>query len=458
MRKFLSRPGLVGAGALAATALTLAACSSGSSSTATSSTATSSTATSSTPASSSSASAGGVVHLTITDWDNGMPAVVAQWNKEHPDIQVQLIKPSGTGYTLYNKLITDNSAGTNPDISEIEYQALPEMVANKVVIPLDTYLPNISQTYSAQVMNLVKFQGSTYGVPQNICPMVFFYRKDVFAKLGLSAPTTWAQYAADAAKIHAANPKEYLGNFDAADPEWFAGLAQQAGANWWTASGNTWQVAINDAATQKVASYWQGLVNSGVISPEPSWSTQWLTDMNKGNLVGWVSAQWAPNQFPTIAPSTSGQWAAAALPAWTAGDKTVGTWGGEAEVVTANSKHPQQAAEFISWMNSSQEGLNLLIKNVAVFPAATFAQTSPALATPPSFMSDQPSYNTLMASVAQGVRNFQIWGPNASVTFSAYSDAFASALQNHTSFAAALNTVQNTTVSSMKSTGFQVAG
>jgi len=298
----------------------------------------------------------------------------------------------------------------------------------------------------------------TYGVPQNICPMVFFYRKDVFSKLGLTAPTTWAQYAADAAKIHKADPKEYLGNFDAADPEWFAGLAQQAGANWWTASGSTWTVAINDAATQKVASYWQGLVNSGVISPEPSWSTQWLTDMNKGNIVGWLSAQWAPNQFPTIAPSTSGQWQAAAIPAWTAGDKSVGTWGGEAEVVTASSKHPQQAAEFIQWMNSSQQGLNLLIKNVDVFPAATFAQSSPALATPPPFMSDQPSYNTLMASIAPNVRGFQIWGPNASVTFSSYSDAFASALQNHTSFASALNTVQNATVSNMKSSGFQVTG
>ena len=120
----------------------------------------------------------------------------------------------------------------------------------------------------------------------------------------------------------------------------------------------------------------------------------------------------------------------------------MGTWGGEAEVVTASSKHPQQAAEFINWMNDSQQGLNLLIKNVSVFPAATFAQSSPELQTPPPFMSDQPGYNTLMASVAKGVRDFQIWGPDASVTFSSYSDAFASALQNHTSFTSALSTVQ----------------
>jgi len=444
VRKLFSKRRAVTAAAVTAAALALAACSSGSSTTSS--------------ASSGSAGSNQVVHLTFTDWDNGMPAVVDAWNQAHPNIQVQLIKPTGTGYTLYNKLITDNRAGTNPDISEIEYQALPEMVANHVAISLNKYLPSLTQSYPSSITNLVQFQGDTYGVPQNICPMVLFYRKDVFTKLGLTPPTTWAQYATDAAKIHKANPKEYLGNFDAADPEWFAGLAQQAGANWWTANGNTWTVAINDSATQKVANYWEGLVNSGVISPEPSWSTQWLTDMNKGNLVGWISAQWAPNQFPTIAPSTAGDWTAVALPAWTAGDPTVGTWGGEAEVVTASSKHPQQAAQFISWMNDSQQGLNLLIKNVAVFPAATFAQSSPELATPPSFMSDQPAYNTLMASVAKGVRGFQIWGPDASVTFSSYSDSFASALQNHTSFTGALTAVQNATVSDMKNSGFTVTG
>ncbi len=211
MRRPFSKRGAVTAGAATAVAIALAACSSGSSSS---------------TSAAASASAGGsnqVVHLTITDWDNGMPAVVSAWNASHPDIQVQLIKPSGTGYTLYNKLITDNRAGTNPDISEVEYQALPEMVANKVAISLNKYLPNLSQSYPASVNVPRHFQGQTYGVAQNICPMVFFYRKDVFAKLGLKAPTTWAQYATDAAAIHKANPKEYLGNFDAADPEWFAG-------------------------------------------------------------------------------------------------------------------------------------------------------------------------------------------------------------------------------------------
>ncbi|MDQ1605959.1 MAG: multiple sugar transport system substrate-binding protein, partial [Microbacteriaceae bacterium] len=267
--------------------------------------------------SATSAESSKTVHLTFTNWDGGMQTVVDEWNKANPKIQVKLIKPAGTGYTLYNKLITNNKAGTNPDVTEVEYQALPALISNKVVVSLDKYLPDLSKNFSSAALAQVQFQGKTYGVPQNTCPMVFFYRKDVFDKLGLSAPATWADYAKDAAVIHAANPAQQIGNFTAADPGWFAGLAQQAGANWWTTKGSTWTVGINDAATVKVADYWEGLINQGLVNPEPNWSAQWNTDMNSGALVGWVGAQWGPNQLPSIAKDTAGKWEAAALPAWT---------------------------------------------------------------------------------------------------------------------------------------------
>jgi multiple sugar transport system substrate-binding protein len=405
---------------------------------------------------SGTASSGGVVHLTFTNWDNGMQTLVDTWNKENPKIQVKLIKPSGTGYTLYNKLITDNKAGTNPDLTEVEYQALPMMVSNKVVVPIDKYVSDLSN-FSKETLSQVQFEGKTYGVPQNVCPLVFFYRKDLLAKDGITTPpATWDEFAKDAAIVHAANPKQYLMNFDASSPEWFAGLAQQAGANWWSASGDTWSVNIDDAATQKVASYWQKLLDDGVIAPGPSWSTQWNTDMNTGNILGWVSGQWAPNQLPTIAPDTAGDWVAAPVPSWTAGDKAIGTWGGEVEAVTADSKHPAEAAKFANWMNNTQEGINLLIKNVQVFPAAQKYQSLPALETPPPFMKNQPDYNTLMKQLASNVRGFDIWGPDANITFNSYSDAFGKAVQNHTSFLDALKTVQTSTVGDMKKTGYKV--
>jgi multiple sugar transport system substrate-binding protein len=431
---------IAGASALAVALTALTGCSSGSS------------------PSDNSADSGRVVHLRYVNWDGGMQTVVDEWNKANPKVQVKLIKPSGTGYTLYNKLITNNKAGTNPDVTEVEYQALPALIANKVVVSLDKYLPDLSKNFSTSALSQVQFQGKTYGVPQNVCPMIFFYRKDIFDAAGITAPpTTWEEYAADAAIIHEKNPSQVIGNFTAADAGWFAGLAQQAGANWWTTKGDTWSVGIDDAASVKVAEYWQGLIDKGLVSPEPNWSAQWNTDMNKGNIVGWVGAQWAPNQFPSIAKDTAGKWVAAPLPAWNAGDKTVGNWGGETEAVTANSKHPAEAAKFVNWMNGSTDGINSLIKNVQVFPASTAGQKLPALQTPPPFMSNQPDYNTLMATEAQNVRTFQIWGPNANVTFDSYTNAFGSALQNKTSLADALTTMQTATVSDMKKIGFTVS-
>jgi len=401
---------------------------------------------------------GGTVKLTFVNWDNGMQVAVDAWNKANPTIQVTLSKPSGTGYTLYNKLITNNKAGTNPDITQVEYQALPALIANKVVVPIDKYVGDLSGGFGKASLSQVQFEGKTYGIPQNICPMVFFYRKDIFDKLNLKAPATWAEYATDAAAIHAADPKQYIGNFTAADAGWFAGLAQQAGANWWTASGNTWTVGINDAATQKVADYWSNLIQQGLVSPQPNWSPQWNTDMNQGALVGWVSAQWAPNQLPAIAKDTAGKWVAAPLPAWTAGDETVGIWGGETEAVTSNSKHPEQAAQFVKWINSSPTGVQILIQNAAVFPASTANQSLDVLKTPPPFMSNQPDYNTVIAEASRNVRTFQIWGPNANVTFDAYTNDIGAALQNKTSLSAALSAIQTATVNDMKQRGFTVTG
>ena len=135
------------------------------------------------------------VTLTFVNWDGGMDKVVDEWNKLNPNIQVKLSKPSGTGYTLYNKLITNNKAGTNPDVTEVEYQALPALIANQVVAPIDDYVKDLASKYDKSALSQVQFEGKTYGVPQNVCPMVFFYRKDVFDKLGIKPPKTWDEYA-----------------------------------------------------------------------------------------------------------------------------------------------------------------------------------------------------------------------------------------------------------------------
>ncbi|HEX4723677.1 MAG TPA: sugar ABC transporter substrate-binding protein [Pseudonocardiaceae bacterium] len=402
------------------------------------------------------ATPGGKVTLTFWDWDPNMDKVVALWNSTHPDITVKLSNPAG-GDQLVSKLITAHQAHNAPDITKVEYQSLPALVSNGVVRDITQYTQQTSKDFDATSLSAVRFQGKVYGVPQDFAPLMLFYRADVFAQYGLAVPTTWDQFAAEAATLHQKAPNVFMTNFDAADPGWFTGLVQQAGADWWTSSGDSWHVDINGAASQKVANYWQGLVTSGVVAKNPSFSPQWNEQMNNGTLATWISGAWAPAQLGGIAPATKGKWTVAPLPAWSAGDSTTGIWGGSATTVTSDSRYPQQAAEFASWLNTDDKALTSQVQNINIYPAATSGRSLPILNQPPAFFPNQSDYYTQVKNVAAHARSFQIWGPDVTVTFSGYSDTFDSALQSGSSFGGALNTMQSTTVNDMKKLGFTVS-
>ncbi|GAA4255890.1 ABC transporter substrate-binding protein [Dactylosporangium darangshiense] len=401
----------------------------------------------------SGSAAGGKVDLSFWDWDPNMDKVVALWNNAHPDIHVTLTNPAG-GDQLVAKMITAHQAKNGPDIAKVEYQSLPALVSNGVVRDITEYTKTAVANFDDATLSATKLEGKVYGIPQDVAPLMLFYRADIFAQYGLAVPTTWEQYAQEAATLHQKAPNVSMTNFDAADPGWFTGLVQQAGANWWTASGTTWKVNINGPESKKVADYWEGLVKNGLVLKNPSFSPQWNKQMNDGSIASWISGAWAPAQLGGIAPDTKGKWAAAPLPAWTAGDKTTGIWGGSAVTVTADSAHPAQAAQFVSWLNSDDAAVAAQVENINVYPASTSGRSLPILAKPPAFLPNQPDFYSVVKQVAPSSRSFSIWGPNVTVTFRGYTDAFGAALQNGTSFGAALDTIQESTTADMKKLGF----
>lgn len=395
------------------------------------------------------------VTLTFWDWDPNIDKVVAKWNAGHPDIQVKLSNPAG-GDQLVAKMITAHEAKNGPDIAKVEYQSLPALVSKGVVADITQWTKDTVTKYDDATLKSTVFQGKVYGVPQDVAPLMFFYRTDLFAKYGLSVPKTWDDFAAEAKTVRSKAPSAYLTNFDAADPGWFTGLAQQAGANWWTTSGDSWKVDIADAPTKKVAGYWQGLVDEGSIAKNPSFSPQWNKQMNDGTLLSWISGAWAPAQLGGIAPATKGKWAVAPLPAWTAGDPATGIWGGSATTVTTDSHHPEQAAQFASWLNTDDAAVTEQVKQINVYPAATAGRSLPVLAAPPAFFPNQPDFYAEVKKVAPAARSFPMWGPDVTVTFTGYTDGFGKALQSGGSFTGALDSMQSATVADMKKLGFTV--
>lgn len=397
----------------------------------------------------------GTVRLTFWSWAPNIDRVVERWNAKNPDVRVTFSKQGG-GEEMLTKLLTAAKAKHAPDLVQAEYQALPTLISNDVVVDIAEQARGAEAAFAPAVWRQVTLgTKAVYGIPQDTGPMMLYYRSDLFAQYGLTVPTTWAQFADTARQLRAKDPTRYLTTFSTADPGWFAGLAQQAGASWWSVRGDAWRVTVADAATRKVAEYWGDLVGSGAVDDQPMYTPEWNTALNDGTLLAWPSAVWAPGVLTGNVPDTKGKWTMAALPQWNAGENTTGSWGGSSTAVTRDCRHKQAAARFARWLNTDPDATAGLVREAGIYPASRAAQTGPALAQPPAFFSQQRDFYQKARQIADTTAGFT-WGPNVNVTYSAYKDAFGKAVSGRTPFGSALDQIQQVTVADLRKSGFKL--
>ncbi|WP_311212431.1 MULTISPECIES: extracellular solute-binding protein [unclassified Arthrobacter] len=398
------------------------------------------------------------VELTYWAWAPNLDKVVELWNEKNPTIHVTVNKQDG-GDPAVTKLLTAVKAGSGaPDLIQAEYQKIPTLVAADALADLSGTAANDTKSHFPEgVWNSVTLGSEAlYSVPQDTGPMVFYYRADIFEKLGIAVPTTWDEYAAAAKAVHAADPEAYLGTFSSNDAGWFTGMAQQAGASWWGVDGDAWNVKIAEEPTEKVAGYWGGLVEEGIIDNKPMYTPEWNTALNTGKQVGWLSAAWGPGVLEGNAGATAGMWKAAPMPQWDASKPSTGNWGGSSTAVTSQSKNLDAAAKFATWLNTDPEAVKALVKETGIYPADTAGAES-SLTEAPAFFSNQPDFYTVVGEAAKSVGSFT-YGPNVNVAFNAYNDQFAKAAQSKqkSAFLDAVNSMQQVTVDDLKKTGFTV--
>ncbi|GAA1805333.1 extracellular solute-binding protein [Luedemannella flava] len=397
------------------------------------------------------------VELTFWTWVPNIDKVVEKWNSTHPNIHVTASKQA-QGDEEVTKLLTAAKAGSPPDLAQVEYQALPTLVSNDVLADIKDKVGNAKSDFADGVWQTVTLgSDAVYAIPQDVGPMMLYYREDLFKKYGLTVPKTWEEFAATARAARKKAPKSYLTTFSSGDPGWFVGLAQQAGASWWGVNGDTWSVSVNDPATKKVTDYWSGLVAEGVVDSKPMYTPEWNKSLNDGTLLAWPSAIWGPGVLAGNAADTKGKWAMAPLPQWVAGENKTGSWGGSTTAVTEGSKHKDAAAQFAVWLNTDPEAVAALVREGGIYPASKAAQAGPALATAPDFFPNQPDFYVTAKGIADTAAGFT-FGPNVNVAYSAYKDAFAKAIADKAPFGGALDTMQTTTLDDLKKAGFKVAG
>lgn len=402
-----------------------------------------------------STSSSGPVELEYWAWASNSQEVVDEWNAANPDIQVTYTDAGG-GNDSSTRLVTATRAGNAPDVALVEYTTLPAMVVGDVAAPIDDYIGDITDAFAEGTWAQTTFDGTVFGIPQDVGPMALVYRADLFAAAGVEGITTWEDFRVAAQKVKAANPEAVIASLPPQEFGFWAGVATQAGASWWSISGDEWGVGIADEPSLEVADFFESLAKEGLISTQPLLTPEYNAALNDDRMLSWPSAVWAPSVLESVAEDTAGNWAMAPLPQWTPGDKAVPYQGGSALIVTTNSKHPEEAAKFAAWLNASEEGNELLINAQSLYPASSIGQEMTIGNEPPSLMPDQTDFYQVAADIAADTIPVT-WGPNVSVARATFEDAMASAINNGTPWRDALIATQKAVIDDLEATGYNVA-
>ncbi|MEP7331002.1 MAG: sugar ABC transporter substrate-binding protein [Terracoccus sp.] len=401
---------------------------------------------------------GGKVSLQFWTWVPGMDQVVAKWNAANPDIQVMVKStPAGNAGT-YQNMFNSLKAGTAPDLGQVEYDTLSSFRLQNGLKDIST-CPGVSEAKA----NFVDWSWSqaqiggpgVYAVPQDTGPMALYYRKDIFEANKIAVPTTWDEYAKAAATLKAKGI--YITHFPQQDANWFDGLLWQAGAKIFDTSGDQVKVSLTDPKAKQVADYWQKLIDDKLVATNlQGFSPDLYKAWNDGKVATWISAAWGYSTIRDNAKSTSGKWAVAPMPQWTAGEKAAGNWGGSTTAVMATSKHPAEAAKFALWLNSDLTALGLANEKGGLYPANKAGLELPALTKGVPFYGDQKVFDVFKEASGNVDANFT-WGPIMTDTNRFLSDGFTKALNGQGTLSQSLESAQTQTAAALKAQGISVA-
>ena len=127
-------------------------------------------------------------------------ALISAFNKQYPNIHVNLVSAPTNTDTNRATLATEISGGSaTPDVFMGDVIWPAQFGAHQLAVPLSQYLP---ASYWAQfapgLVAGASYKGQVYGSPLFEDQGFMYYRKDLLAKEGMSPPTTWEQLESEA--------------------------------------------------------------------------------------------------------------------------------------------------------------------------------------------------------------------------------------------------------------------
>lgn len=318
-------------------------------------------------------------------------AYAAEYHKLHPNVTIEFIGvPMNDAYAKISTLAT---GGAMPDIfiNSPEFSTKAKQLG--IVADMDKLLgADYLKGFAKAPLDQAKLGGKTQFAPYFTIPTGLLYRSDLFKAAGITPPTTWSEFEADAKKLTVDTNGDgqtdrwgfaMVGTNDGSGGSRFIPVMRTFGAKELVKSGSTWTTQFDSAGAVKAFKLYGDLVNKDQAVPPGPLQTGYAqanallaTDKAAMMITGphTIGAILAQN------PALKGKLAGAPLP-HAPGEKSVSVLGMLGWSVSQDSKHQQAAADYVKFMLDKK---NQLAFNAATgrFPTRTDALADPQVNRP----------------------------------------------------------------------------
>jgi ABC-type glycerol-3-phosphate transport system substrate-binding protein len=368
-------------------------------------------------------SSGGSGPVSLSVWTGftggdrpGYDEIVKDFNAAHPDIKVTMtVQPWDT---VQQKLPSAWLTGQGPDIAapSSDPNAIAQYVKTNSVLPLTATGTGDDKINTDQIAPaLVKeftYNDKLYAVPANYATLSLYYNKKLFAAAGISKPpATVAELQQDAAKLTTGG-KYGLVLADNNTIQMWPLLQWLSGGD--IVGANNCSVISTPAGIASLQP-WVDLVKNNKISPIGLTGAEADSLFSAGKAAMEMNGPWAAPGYKSAGIDLG----IATIPVGTSGQPV--TLGSTAPLaVSAKTKHPQQAQEFLAYWTSKAAQLK-------------FSQTTgfPPLRTD---LTDDPQLkaNAVVSVFAGQVANSRLYLPQVPSATKVDSDAYVPLIQKVT--------------------------
>jgi ABC-type glycerol-3-phosphate transport system substrate-binding protein len=298
-------------------------------------------------------------------WMNG---VVAQFHKQFPQYKKTKVVvdwiPRTDRITDWTNAITSGKGG--PDITELGNTDTPGVATQGALADITSQVQSWSEGPDLIAGNLANdtVGGSVYAVPWFGGVRGVWYRKDQFAKAGISSPpTTWAQWLTDAKALMKADPGTYGLGAPSDYTNAIVSFIWGAGGQVATQKGGKWTADLTSPQSEAGLKFYADLYLSQHVSPskyvgETELGTPGATsggsneDFALGKLDMYIDGPWAQSELTAVSKKYAADWASFPIPSENGPSPAPAFSGGSDLGVWGKSKYQQADWDLVSVMDS----------------------------------------------------------------------------------------------------------